>query len=138
LQLDHVVSEVAAHVAVTSMEPGLRIAGTEEIGDADASPGWRRAEVLARIAERMFPAAPLDNSNRWMGPRPGLPDSLPALVAVPGAPGLWVATGHGHLGLTGAPASGELIARLMCGDDVPAAMRQQQDAYRPDRFSSWF
>ena len=130
LSLNHVVSEIGTHVACTSMETGLRIAGTEEIGLPDQPPDWRRAELLQGQLATLFPQARLAHSSRWMGPRPGLPDSLPAIGAVPGAAGVFVAAGHGHLGLTGAPHTGELMAMLVCGQ----APNLDLSAYAPGRF----
>src|SRR5690606_11974377 len=76
IKLNHVVSELERQFAVTPMEMGLRVAGTEELGHADEAPAWRRAEVLKRLATRMFPRANLSEGTRWMGPRPGMPDSI--------------------------------------------------------------
>ena len=118
IRLNHVVSELALHFAVTPMEMGLRVAGTEELGLADDPPAWRRAAILERQARRMFPGAQLDKGTRWMGPRPGLPDSLPAIGALPGHPGIFLAAGHGHLGLTGAPHTGAIVAALVSGEPV--------------------
>lgn len=132
LRLNHVVSELGAHVAVSSMEGGLRIAGTEEIGLADDPPAWRRAEMLRGIARRMFPNAKLDLASRWMGPRPGTPDSLPLIGALPGQPRVFVAAGHGHLGLTGAPHTGQLIAALLCGEAPGIDLAP----YEPGRFGT--
>ena len=131
IRLRHVVSDIGRHFAVTSMEPGLRIAGTEELGLADDPPSWRRAEVLAKHLKQIFPRAELSNGTRWMGPRPGTPDSLPAIGALPGHANIFVAAGHGHLGLTGAPHTGQLVAALVCGEPVKIAL----EPYAPDRFA---
>ena len=130
ISLRHVVSELELHFAVTPMEMGLRIAGTEELGHADNPPSWRRADVLQKQARSMFPLARLDNGTRWMGPRPGLPDSLPAIGALPGLPQILIAAGHGHLGLTGAPHTGRIVAALASGEPAGIAMQP----YAPDRF----
>jgi D-amino-acid dehydrogenase len=130
VRLNHVVTDVGAHGQVTLMEDGLRIAGTEEIGLPDDPPSWRRADVLDRLARRMFPGARLEQASRWMGPRPGLPDSLPALGPVKGAAGVFVASGHGHLGLTGAPHTGTLVAAMVCGETPALDMAP----YAPGRF----
>lgn len=130
IHLNHVVSELALHFAVTPMEMGLRVAGTEELGLADDPPAWRRAAILERQARRMFPGARLDKATQWMGPRPGLPDSLPAIGALPGYPGIFLAAGHGHLGLTGAPHTGELVAALVSGEPVSIDLAP----FAPDRF----
>ena len=65
-----------------------------------------------------------------MGRRPCTPDSLPMIGAVPGAPQILLAFGHGHNGMTSAPTTGRVIADLVAGrapfiDPAP---------YRPDRF----
>jgi glycine/D-amino acid oxidase-like deaminating enzyme len=41
------------------------------------------------------------------------PDGLPLIGALPGHPGLHVATAHATLGITLAPATGELVAGLL-------------------------
>jgi D-amino-acid dehydrogenase len=130
IRLNHVVTDIEAHFAVTDMEMGLRVAGTEELGDADDAPDWGRAEALQRHAQRLFPTARLQQGSRWMGPRPGLPDSLPAIGAVPGQPRILVATGHGHLGLTGAPHTGQVVADLVTGTQPSLSL----GAYAPGRF----
>jgi D-amino-acid dehydrogenase len=54
--------------------------------------------------------APVD---AWAGLRPATPDGLPLIGALPGLEGLYLATGHGMLGVTLAPATAELLAPLV-------------------------
>jgi D-amino-acid dehydrogenase len=112
------------------MEMGLRVAGTEELGRADDPPSWHRAEVLERQARAMFPNARLTDGTRWMGPRPGTPDSLPAIGPLPGFPNILIAAGHGHLGLTGGPNTGRIVAAIASGERLNLDLRP----YAPDRF----
>jgi D-amino-acid dehydrogenase len=42
--------------------------------------------------------------------------SLPTLVRAPGQPGLWLAYGHGHSGMTLGPVTGRLIAEMLTGE----------------------
>lgn len=128
--LNHVISEAQHQFAVTPMEMGLRVAGTEELGHANEPPAWRRAEVLKRHARRMFPRANLEDGTRWMGPRPGTPDSLPFIGPVPGHPNIFIGAGHGHLGLTGGPNTGRILAALASGERLNIPL----EPYRPDRF----
>ncbi|MBS0327937.1 MAG: FAD-dependent oxidoreductase [Proteobacteria bacterium] len=103
-------------VFVTPMETGLRVGGTVEIAGLTAPPDWRRADALVaavRAAFRDLDASPV---RRWMGHRPCLPASVPYIGAVPGRSGLYAAVGHGHLGLTDAPATAERIAGLVASD----------------------
>jgi D-amino-acid dehydrogenase len=132
ITLRHVCNDPARHAAISSMETGLRIAGTEELGDADAAPDWRRAAVLEGIVRSMFPRADLSRGSRWMGPRPGTPDSLPAIGQVPGHANIFVATGHGHLGLTGGPPTARIVASLIAGE----RLNMDLAPYRPDRFAA--
>ena len=39
-----------------------------------------------------------------------MPDTVPVVGAAPGNPGLWIATGHGHLGMTDSISTAERIA----------------------------
>jgi glycine/D-amino acid oxidase-like deaminating enzyme len=100
---------------MTPMEDGLRIAGTVEIAGLDAPPDERRAMVLMDHARRLFPALEAGEVRTWMGFRPSTPDSLPILGPVAGHPGLHLAFGHGHFGMSGGPPSGRLLSRLITG-----------------------
>src|SRR5262249_59959266 len=94
-------------VFLTPMEDGLRAAGTVEFGGLTRSPTRKRAEYLVRDTARVFPRAniPADWSF-WMGHRPCLPDSLPALGPTRHR-ALGLNFGPGHLGLTMAAGVGE-------------------------------
>lgn len=74
-------------------------------------------EALASLrssAEGMLPAlADLQPVAHWAGLRPGSPEGVPYIGAVPGCPGLWLNTGHYRNGLVLAPASCRLLADLM-------------------------
>jgi len=54
-----------------------------------------------------------------------VPTALPGLLR-------FVAAGHGHLGLTGAPRTGRLIAALVTGEPPGLAVER----YAPDRFEN--
>ena len=114
---------------MTPMEDGLRIAGTVEIGGLDAPPNEQRAKVLVDHARRLFPALQSGDVRYWMGFRPSTPDSLPILGEVAGRPGLYLAFGHGHFGMSGGPPSGRLLARMITRqatgiDPAPYAARR--------------
>ncbi|MEQ1805679.1 MAG: FAD-binding oxidoreductase, partial [Burkholderiaceae bacterium] len=100
---------------LTSMEHGLRAGGTVEIGGLTAPPDERRAKVLVEHAKRIFPGLQSGAPTYWMGHRPSTPDSLPVLGVTPGQPGLFLAFGHGHFGMTGGPPSGRLVSQLING-----------------------
>ena len=100
---------------LTPMAQGLRIAGTDELGGLAAPPDWRRAEAMLKRARRMVPAMDERGAERWMGFRPSTPDSKPIIGPVRERPGLFLAFGHGHLGLSFGAVTGEAIADLAAG-----------------------
>ena len=51
----------------------------------------------------------------WFGARPTMSDSLP-IIGPAKQNGLWLATAHQHIGLTTAPATGEIIAEWISGN----------------------
>jgi len=107
-------------LGLTPLHAGLRIAGFFELGARNARPSADRARQL--VAETRPFVAALDGSRfaegpaGWAGFRPATPDSLPLLGPLRGAPGLFVATGHGMLGVTLAPATGVAVAALVRGE----------------------
>jgi len=116
--------------AASSMEVGLRCAGTAEFAGLDTLPDYSRAKVIARLAKRMMPSLNTSEFSEWMGSRPATPDSLPCIGPVPGQRGLFGAFGHGHLGLTQAPMTARIIAAMINGDPCPIDIRP----YRLNRF----
>jgi glycine/D-amino acid oxidase-like deaminating enzyme len=104
-------------VFITPMETGLRVAGTVEFAGLQAPPNQKRARMLLGDLTAVFPH--LKNAEVgeiWMGHRPCLPDSLPVLGPSAAWRGLWFAFGHGHLGLTGAAVTGDVLARAILGE----------------------
>jgi D-amino-acid dehydrogenase len=130
VRLSHSLHEASRHVAITPMEPGLRIAGTDELGDPDDTPQWQRADTLKKVIEEALPGINTSEGTRWMGPRPGMPDSLPAIGPVKGHPNIFLACGHGHLGLTAGPETGRIVAGLIRGQ----APNIDISPYAPTRF----
>jgi len=97
-------------IFVTPMEEGLRCGGTVEIAGLDRPPDPRRGAVLEKIVRENFPGLDGVKPSTWMGHRPCMPDSVPVVGKVEDKPGLWIAIGHGHLGMTDSIATSERIA----------------------------
>lgn len=103
----------------TPMDGRLRVAGTVELGGIGAPPSPHRWDRLLAGARSVFPDLP-EPTRRWMGLRPSIPDSLPMIGAV--RPGLITAFGHGHIGLTLAPITAELVASAVAGKPLPVSV----------------
>ncbi|HSS85528.1 MAG TPA: FAD-binding oxidoreductase [Reyranella sp.] len=131
VSLTTTLSNKSRSFGVTPMEQGLRVAGTVEIAGLDAPPDERRAKALLANVRTMFPDVNTDGHRFWMGFRPSTPDSLPILGEVAGRPGLLLAVGHGHFGMTGGPPSGRLLSQLI--NHQPTAFNAA--AYGPQRFA---
>jgi D-amino-acid dehydrogenase len=112
------------------METGLRFAGTVELAGLERPPDMRRADILLRQGRRMFPKLEVGTVSRWMGHRPGLPDTIPVISRSPQYRNVFFAFGHGHMGLIGASVTGRLIAEMVAGR--PPAI--DVTPYRVDRF----
>jgi D-amino-acid dehydrogenase len=98
---------------ITPMEDGLRIAGTVELAGLSAPPNFARAEVLLPGAKRLLPGLRHGDVETWMGHRPSLPDSMPVLGRSARFANAFFAFGHGHVGLTAAAPSADIIASLV-------------------------
>jgi len=99
----------------TPMEGGLRIAGTVELAGLDAPPNMRRAMSMLPGAKRLLHGLKYTKLTTWMGHRPSMPDSLPVIGASPRHANAFFAFGHGHVGLTAAASTGEIVADLIGG-----------------------
>lgn len=102
-------------LVVSRFNDGLRASSFVEFGRADAPADarkWRSIERALRELGIAFDKHP----DRWMGPRPTLPDYLPAIGRLQRAPRVLYAFGHQHLGLTLAARTAALIEDLARGE----------------------
>ncbi len=110
----------ADHGFVASpLTSGLRIGGAAELGGLESPPNFKRSDAMLIKAKRFLPNLTSTEGVQWMGNRPSLPDSLPVISRSSGHPDVFYAFGHGHLGLTQAPATAQLIADLICNRTPP-------------------
>ncbi|SEJ58287.1 D-amino acid dehydrogenase small subunit [Marinovum algicola] len=130
ISLTHALIWPARAFMVSPTGGGIRIGGTVEFAGLEAPPNWRRAEITAQRAKTILPGLRLEETSRWMGHRPALPDTIPVISSSARAPGVFYATGHGHLGMTQAATTAQLMADLVTGAAPPIDMAP----YRIDRF----
>ena len=71
-----------------------------------------------------------DSEEEWMGHRPAPSDSLP-LIGEVGNTGVFAAFGHHHIGLTGGPKTGRMVADLVTGNRP----NNDMSPYEPMRFA---
>jgi D-amino-acid dehydrogenase len=107
-------SPVARGFYFCPMQGRLRVAGTVELGGLTAPPSPHRWAMLERGARAILPDLP-DPSRRWMGFRPSIPDSRPVIGPSRQGADVIHAFGHGHLGLTLAPVTAQMVADMVAG-----------------------
>ena len=126
---------VDGRVAVTPMRDGLRFVGTMELGPP--SPpipnearlrGMRSAIASAYPAFRGFDFA---GARVWTGLRPCPPDGMPYLGRSRCLKNVVFATGHGMMGMSLGPISGEIVAQVVAGEPTAVPL----DLMSPDRYA---
>jgi D-amino-acid dehydrogenase len=100
---------------VAPMEQGLRLTTGAEFAARDAAPTPEQLDRLMPAANALFPLGEPVEATPWLGSRPCFADSRPVIGPAPGQPGLWLACGHAHWGLTLGPVTGRLLADMMTG-----------------------
>jgi D-amino-acid dehydrogenase len=116
---------------VAPMEQGLRLTTGAEFAARDAQPTPAQLKRLMPAASALFPLGEPVEAVPWMGSRPCFADSLPVIGQARGHPGLWLAYGHAHWGLTLGPVTGRLVAEMITG----ATTFCDPAPYSADRFS---
>lgn len=104
---------------LTPMERGPRIAGKVDLQREKSACRLDRARAMLDQAKQLWPSLDGEGATFWMGERPSTPDSLPVLGRVQAVANLFLACGHGHFGLAGAPMSARLVAADMLGSSPP-------------------
>lgn len=100
---------------VSRLSTGIRVGGAVELGGLKLPPNFRRSEAMLKKAQAFLPGLKPEGGVQWMGFRPSLPDSLPAIGAARTTRRVIHAFGHGHLGLTQAAGTARLVADLVTG-----------------------
>lgn len=100
---------------LTPMEGRLRAAGVVEFGGLEAGPSKAPFDLLKRQIKLLLPDVTYDSTVEWMGHRPAPADSLPLIGANDASGKSYSAFGHQHVGLTGGPKTGRIIADLIDG-----------------------
>lgn len=105
-------------VACSPFGDVVRLSGTFDIGRRDSVLNRKRLDMVVRQGLSYLESwRPTEVEAEWVGHRPTTVDDTPIIGPVPGRPGLYVATGHGTLGVTLGPVTGALAAREIANQD---------------------
>lgn len=115
---------------ISRLSTGIRVGGAVELGGLDLPPNYKRSEAMLKKAQAFLPGLKPQGGVQWMGFRPSLPDSLPAIGPARATPRVTYAFGHGHLGLTQSAGTARLVADLVTG----AAPALDLTPFSPQRF----
>jgi D-amino-acid dehydrogenase len=113
--LSRPVLDAEVGYCLAPMEQGIRLTTGAEFAARDAAPTPVQFQRLLPAARQLIALGEPVEAKPWLGARPCLPDSRPAIGRAPNQPGLWLACGHAHWGVTLGPATGRLIAEMMTG-----------------------
>jgi D-amino-acid dehydrogenase len=107
----------------------VRVAGSAEIAGFDPKPAVARCDAIVANAGKTFPSLKAafrkDQATYWAGLRPVTPAGTP-LIGRTRVKGLWINSGHGHLGWTMACGSGRVLTDLMDGRDPGIPLPEPQ------------
>jgi D-amino-acid dehydrogenase len=107
----------------------VRVAGSAEITGFDPKAEVARCDAIVANAGKTFPSLKAafrkDEAAYWAGLRPVTPAGTP-LIGRTRIKGLWINSGHGHLGWTMACGSGRVLADLMEGRDPGIPLPEPQ------------
>jgi D-amino-acid dehydrogenase len=122
-----------ARLAVTPFEGGYRFAGTMELSGINERLVSDRISAIRHSAERYLTLSAEEVTGiEWVGMRPLAPDGLPVMGSLPARPNVFVATGHGMLGVTTALTTARLMSDLIVRGSASANL----SAFDPGRFAS--
>jgi D-amino-acid dehydrogenase len=104
-------------VVLTPMGETLRFGGTLELAGLDLSVNRRRvATVQGAARDYLRHMDDLELVEIWRGLRPLTPDTLPIIGRSERLENLIFATGHGMLGMSLGPITGQLVAQIVTGE----------------------
>ncbi|MNT70164.1 D-amino acid dehydrogenase small subunit [compost metagenome] len=105
------------------MARGIRLTTGAEFAMRDAAPTPIQLGRAESAARELFPLGERLDPEPWKGARPCTPDMMPIIGKAPRHEGLFVGIGHAHHGFTLGPATGELLAQAMTGEQPAIDVR---------------
>jgi len=120
-----------SHVAVTPWQSGIRIGSTMEFVGYNRQRNPRRVKLFEAVAARSFVepvAGPIELE--WNGWRPMVYDEVPCIGPAPRAANVFIAAGHGMIGMSTMAATGKLVGELVLG----STPHIDPTPYSPSRF----
>lgn len=130
----HCLILAEARVAVTPLGTSLRFGGTLELAGLDESIDPARVRGIVKSIPHYCPEFRPDDFagiSPWRGLRPCSPDGLPYLGRTARSGNVVIAGGHAMMGMSLGPITGEIVARLLCGEPAGIAGCEMLS---PDRF----
>ncbi|KAF1015925.1 MAG: D-amino acid dehydrogenase [Stenotrophomonas maltophilia] len=119
-------------VFAIAWQDSLRLGGTMEFSGQDPQLRHARLQALQQAADRYLRAPRGDVlQEQWCGWRPMSVDDVPLIGRAPVHPHVWLAAGHGMLGISMSAGTGQMVADMVCGH----APSIDPHPYRPERFT---
>jgi D-amino-acid dehydrogenase len=131
-QLNRPVYDTANGVVLSPMGfdgRDIRVLSGIELGLPNSGPSFGMLNRAIKVARQSLQLELEPSREPWYGSRPSTPDGLPVIGSLPNNPNVLTAFGHGHIGLSTGPLTGELIAALATNEQ-PALDLQAFDVKR--------
>lgn len=133
--LNRPVNDVSGGYVLVPERGGVRILSGVELARPQSPPDYRQIRAVLADVQHTLSTLPatLDaaqTGNVWMGSRPSTPDSLPVIGFARRHDRIVFAFGHGHIGLSTGPVTGQLVADLISRQPLSIPIH----AFDPMRF----
>ena len=127
----HALYLAEGRVGTSTYGGSLRIAGIFDLTGIDETLKRKRIDTIVRSSATFLKDwQPEEIELEWAGLRPYPSDGLPVIGPVPGRERLFVATGHGRMGITLGPVTGRLLAAVILEGVSP----RELEPFRIERF----
>lgn len=116
---------------ITPFNGALRMGGTMELSGINTTLDRKRIQgIRSAVSKYLKEDIKGDKEDEWAGMRPMTPDGLPVLGKVPKLSNMYIATGHGMVGVAMAPATGKILSELI----VSGKTEFEISPFAPSRF----
>lgn len=117
-------------IVIAPMGALLRVTSSVEFAGLHARPDYDLVLRCLPHVEKLLPGVRMVPNSAWLGFRPSMPDSLPVIGQAPDVSNAVLAFGHGHLGLTLGPITGQLVSEILHGEPSTVPL----EPFSPARF----